>query len=68
MEIEEMTLIEKLAKVQGDIELAVEEKKEDIIYSSNTSIMLNVFLELGIPLDREFWNRLVEKYKENKRK
>lgn len=68
MEIEEISLIEKLAKVQGDVELAVEQNNKDIIYTLNTSIMLNVFLELGIPLDKEFWNQIVEKYKNKTRK
>ena len=45
MEIEEITLIEKLAKVQANIELAVEENNKDIIYQSNHSIMSHVFLE-----------------------
>jgi len=66
MEIEEITLIEKLAKVQADIELAVEENNKDIIYQSNHSIMSHVFLELGISIDKIFWNRLVEKYKKGK--
>lgn len=68
MEIEEITLIEKLAKVQADIELAVEENSKDIIYQSNYSIMINVFLELGVSLEKDYWNRLVENYKTKKRK
>ena len=68
MEIEEITLIEKLAKVQADIELAVEENNKDIIYQSNYSIMINVFLELGVSLEKDYWNRLVENLKTKKRK
>lgn len=68
MEIEEITLINKLAKVQADIELVVEENKKDIVYELNNSIMLNVFLELGVALDKDYWNSLVEEYKNKKRK
>ena len=66
--MEELSLIEKLAKVQGDIELAIEQNKKDIVYELNTSIMLNVFLELGIPIDKEYWNQLVELHKNKNRK
>lgn len=68
MEIEEITLIEKLAKVQADIELAVEENNKDIIFESNYSIMSNVFLELGVSLEKDYWNSLVENYKDKKGK
>jgi sporulation-control protein spo0M len=68
MEIEETILIEKLAKVQADIELAVEENNKDIIFESNHSIMSNVFLELGTPINKDHWNTLVELHKEQKRK
>jgi hypothetical protein len=68
MEIEETTLIDCLAKVQADIELAIEENNKDIIFESNNSIMSNVFLELGTPINKDHWNKLVELYKEQKRK
>lgn len=68
MEIEETILIESLAKVQADIEIAIEENNKDIIFVSNNSIMLNVFLELGTPINKEHWNQLVELYKKQKRK
>jgi hypothetical protein len=68
MEIEEIVLIEKLAKVQADIELAVEENKKDIIYELNSSIMFNVFLELGVAISKDYWNRLVEQHKNKKKK
>ena len=68
MEIEEISLIEKLAKVQADIELAIEENNKDIVFESNNSIMSNVFLELGISIDKDSWNALVEKNKTENRK
>jgi hypothetical protein len=68
MEIEETILIDCLAKVQSDIELAVEENNKDIIYIANNSIMLNVFLEIGTPINKDHWNQLVELYKKQKRK
>jgi hypothetical protein len=68
MEIEEIGLIEKLANVQADIELAIEENSKDIIFELNNSIMSNVFLELGIPIDKISWNALVEKNKKKNRK
>ena len=68
MEIEEISLIEKLAKVQADIELAIEENNKDIVFESNNSIMSNVFLELGISIDKDSWNALVEKNKAKNRK
>jgi hypothetical protein len=68
MEIEEISLIQKLAKVQADIELAIEENNENIVFELNNSIMSNVFLELGISIDKDSWNALVEKNKNNNRK
>jgi hypothetical protein len=68
MEIEEITLIKQLAKVQADIELAIEENNKDIIFELNNSIMSNVFLELGIAIDKNSWNTLVEKNKDKNRK
>lgn len=68
MEIEEISLIQKLAKVQADIELAIEENNKDIVFESNNSIMSNVFLELGISIDKDSWNALVEKNKTENRK
>jgi hypothetical protein len=68
MEIEEISLIHKLAKVQADIELAIEENNKDIVFESNNSIMSNVFLELGISIDKDSWNALVEKNKAKNRK
>ena len=68
MEIEEISLIQKLAKVQADIELAIEENNKDIVFESNNSIMSNVFLELGISIDKDSWNALVEKNKAKNRK
>ena len=68
MEIEEISLIQKLAKVQADIELAIEENNKDIIFELNNSIMSNVFLEFGISIDKNSWNALVEKNKSKNRK
>ena len=68
MEIEEISLIQNLAKVQADIELAIEENNKDIIFELNNSIMSNVFLEFGIPIDKNSWNALVEKNKKKNRK
>ena len=68
MEIEEISLIKNLAKVQADIELAIEENNKDIIFELNNSIMSNVFLEFGISIDKNSWNALVEKNKDNNRK
>jgi hypothetical protein len=68
MEIEEISLIQNLAKVQADIELAIEENNKDIIFELNNSIMSNVFLELGIAIDKNSWNALVEKNKDKNRK
>ena len=68
MEIEEISLIQKLAKVQADIELAIEENNKDIIFELNNSIMFNVFLEFGISIDKNSWNALVEKNKTKNRK
>ena len=68
MEIEEINLIQKLAKVQADIELAIEENNKDIIFELNNSIMSNVFLEFGISIDKNSWNALVEKNKSKNRK
>ena len=68
MEIEEISLIQKLAKVQADIELAIEKNNKDIVFESNNSIMSNVFLELGISIDKDSWNALVEKNKTENRK
>jgi hypothetical protein len=68
MEIEEISLIQKLAKVQADIELAIEENNKDIIFELNNSIMFNVFLEFGISIDKNSWNALVEKNKSKNRK
>ena len=68
MEIEEISLIQNLAKVQADIELAIEENNKDIIFELNNSIMSNVFLEFGISIDKNSWNALVEKNKIKNRK
>ena len=68
MEIEEISLIQNLAKVQADIELAIEENNKDIIFELNNSIMSNVFLEFGISIDKNSWNALVEKNKKKNRK
>jgi hypothetical protein len=68
MEIEEISLIQNLAKVQADIELAIEENNKDIIFELNNSIMSNVFLEFGISIDKNSWNALVEKNKSKNRK
>lgn len=68
MEIEEISLIQNLAKVQADIELAIEENNKDIIFELNNSIMSNVFLEFGIAIDKSSWNALVEKNKTENRK
>jgi sporulation-control protein spo0M len=68
MQIEETILIDCLAKVQADIELAIEKNNKDIIFESNNSIMSNVFLKLGTPINKDHWNQLVELYKKQKGK
>ena len=70
MQIEVDTLIDQLARIQARIEFAVENPQLNfnIVRVSNYGIVLDLFLELGISLDKQSWDRLIETYKRKEEK